>query len=216
MKVLKTVVADDHDVVRKGLIYLLSLSGRSEVVGEARDGLELLKLVERVSPDLAIIDIAMPALNGIDAAARIRKQSPQTAVIILSMFSDEDYIVRALDAGVKGFMLKDTVEIELSGALDAITRRRSFFSAPIADMLAEEHMYQLKQKGLTDSYELLTDREKEVLQLIAAGNTSKDVAAILNISPLTIEKHRSNLMEKLNLHNSMELVLFAVRKKIVF
>jgi two-component system, NarL family, response regulator NreC len=216
MKVFKTVVADDHDVVRKGLIYLLSLSGRSEVVGEARDGLELLRLVERVLPDLAIIDIAMPSLNGIDAAARIRKQSPGTAIIMLSMFSDEDYVVRSINAGVKGFMLKDTVEIELSAALDAIAKGRSFFSAPVADMLAEEHMYQLKQKGLTDSYELLTGREKEVLQLIAAGNTSKDVAAILNISPLTIEKHRSNLMEKLNLHNTVELVLFAVRKKIVF
>jgi DNA-binding NarL/FixJ family response regulator len=216
VKVFQTVVADDHDVVRKGLIYLLSLSGRSEVVGEARDGLELLKLVEGVSPDLAIIDIAMPHLNGIDAAARLRKQSPKTAIIILSMFSDEDYIVRALNAGVRGFILKDTVETEISAALDAIANGRTFFSAPIADMLAVEYIHQLKMKGLTDSYELLTDREKEVLQLIAAGNTSKDVAAILSISPLTAEKHRSNIMEKLNLHNSAELVLYAVRKKIIF
>ncbi len=216
MKVLRTVVADDHDVVRKGLVFLLSRSGRAEVVGEAKDGRDVLKLVAERSPDLVIVDIAMPHLNGIDAAAQITRHSPGTAVIVLSMFSDEDYILRALKAGVKGYLLKDTVEGDILPALDAISKGRHFFSAAIGEVLLEDYMRQLKQKGLSDSYQLLTDREKEVFQLLAEGKTNKEAAGILNLSPLTVDTHRSNIMEKLNLHSTVELVLYAVRKKIVF
>ena len=215
MRLLKTVVADDHDVVRKGLVFLLTRSGRAEVVGEARDGRELLKIVQEKSPDVVIADIAMPSLNGIDAAGQIIKQSPGTAVIVLSMFSDEDYIIRALKAGVKGYLLKDTVESDLLPAIDAISKGRHFFSAAISEVLLEDYMRQLKQKGLSDSYELLTDREKEIFQLIAEGKTNKEVAGLLNLSPLTIKTHRSNIMEKLNLHSTVDIVLYAVRKKII-
>jgi len=216
MKLLKTVVADDHDVVRKGLVFLLSRSKRAEVVGEARDGRELLKVVEEQSPDLVILDIAMPSLNGIDAAAQIHKQNPKIALIVLSMFADEDYIIRALNAGISGYLLKDTVEGDLVPAIDAISQGRHFFSAAISEVLLDDYMRQLKQKGLTDSYDLLTEREKEVLQLLAEGSTNKEAAVTLNLSPLTVETHRSHIMEKLNLHNTAEIVLYAVRKKIVF
>jgi two-component system, NarL family, response regulator NreC len=215
MKVFKTVVADDHDVVRKGLIFLLTRSKRAEVVGEARDGREAVKLIAELRPDLAIIDIAMPSLNGIDAASQMIKQSPDTAVLILSMYADEDYILRALTAGVRGYLLKDTVESDLMPALDALSCGRHFFSGAIGEVLLEDYMRQLKQKGLNDSYELLTDREKEILQLLAEGKSNKDVAAIIDVSPLTVETHRSNLMQKLNLHSTAEIVLYAVRKKII-
>jgi two-component system, NarL family, response regulator NreC len=215
MKRLKTVVADDHDVVRKGLTFLLNQSGRAEVVGEAKDGREVLRIVQEKSPDIVIMDIAMPSLNGIDAAAQIVKQSRGTTVIVLSMFSDEDYVIRALKAGVKGYLLKDTVESDLLPALDAVSKGRHFFSAAISEVLLEDYMRQLKQRGLTDSYELLTDREKEIFQLVAEGRTNKEVAALLNLSPLTVETHRANIMEKLNLHSTVDIVLYAVRKKII-
>jgi two-component system response regulator NreC len=216
MRLLKTIVADDHDVVRKGLVLLLGSSGRAEVIAEAKDGRDVVKLVEKHHPDLVIMDIAMPHLNGIDAAALITKQSKDTAVIILSMFSDEDYIIRALKAGVKAYLLKDTVESDLGAALEAVSKGRHFFSSSISEVLLEDYMRQLNQKGLTDSYQLLTDREKEVFQLLAEGKTNKEVAAVLHLSPLTVDTHRSNIMEKLNLHNTVELVLYAVRKKIIF
>ena len=215
MKVLKTVVADDHDIVRRGLTFLLKNSGRAEVVGEAKDGREAVRITQDKFPDIVIMDIAMPSLNGIDAAAQILKQSPRTAIILLSMFSDEDYIIRALKAGVKGYLLKDTVESDLLPALDAVSKGRHFFSAAIGEVLLEDYMRQLKQRGLSDSYELLTDREKEIFQLVAEGKTNKEVAVLLNLSPLTIETHRSNIMEKLNLHNTVDIVLYAVRKKII-
>jgi len=215
MKPLKAIVADDHDIVRKGLIFLLKSSGRAEVAGEAKDGREALRLAQERFPDVVIMDIAMPSLNGIDAAAQILKQSPRTAIILLSMFSDEDFVIRALKAGVKGYLLKDTVERDLLPALDAVSKGRHFFSAAIGEVLLEDYMRQLKQRGLSDSYELLTDREKEIFQLVAEGKTNKEVAAVLNLSPLTIETHRSNIMEKLNLHSAFDIILYGVRKKII-
>jgi two-component system, NarL family, response regulator NreC len=213
---LKTVVADDHDVVRKGLVFLLNRSGIAEVVGEAKDGREVLKVVRETTPDVVIIDIAMPFLNGIDAAAQIIKEFPACSVVVLSMFSDEDYIIRALKAGVKGYLLKDTVESDLLPAIEAISKGHHFFSGAITEVLLEDYMRQLTQKGLADSYELLTEREKEIFQLIAEGKTNKEVAVLLNLSHLTVETHRSNIMEKLNLHNTVDIVMYAVRKRIVF
>ena len=215
MKVLKTVIADDHDVVRKGLTFLLNRSGRAEVVAAAKDGREAVRLVQQKAPDVAILDIAMPGLNGIDAAAQISKESPGTVVIVLSMFSDEDYIIRALRAGVKGSLLKDTVERDLLPALEAVSEGRHFFSAAISEVLLEDYIRHVMQGDITDSYELLTDREREIFQLIAEGKTNKEVAALLNLSPLTVETHRSNIMEKLDLHSTAEIVLYAVRKKII-
>jgi len=215
MSKTKILLADDHDIVRKGLRYLLSSRAGLEVVGEALDGRQAVKLAEELGADIVIMDIGMPLLNGIDAAAAIVKKNSNTRVIILSMHNDEDYVLRALAAGVKGYLLKDTVEVDLIRAIDAVQKGRTFFSPEIAEVLLEDYVRQLRDRGLQDSYDLLTQREKETLQLLAEGKSNKEVATILNVSPLTVETHRSNLMQKLSLHSTAEIVLYAVRKKLV-
>jgi DNA-binding NarL/FixJ family response regulator len=211
----RILVVDDHDVVRKGLRYLLSQIPDVEVVGEAVDGRQAAKLTDELAADLVIMDIGMPLLNGIDAAAQIVKRNPRVDVILLSMHSDEDYVLRALSAGVKGYLLKDTVEMDLVRAIETVRKGRHFFSPAITEVMLEDYMRQLRDKGLQDSYNLLTEREKEVLQLIAEGKSNKEVATVLNLSPVTVETHRANLMQKLNLHSTAEIVLYAVRKKVV-
>ena len=211
----RILLADDHDIVRKGLRYLLGKYQDLEIVGEAVDGRQTVRLVEAVNTDIVIMDIGMPLLNGIDAAAQIVKQNPRIGVIILSMHSDEDYVLRALNAGVKGYLLKDTVESDLLHAIDAVRKGRTFFSSAVTDVMQEDYVRQLQSKGLKDSYYLLTDREREILQLLAEGKSNKEVAGVLDLSPLTVETHRANLMQKLNLHSTAEIVLYAVRKKII-
>lgn len=208
-------MADDHDIVRKGLRYLLGRSADLEIVGEAFDGRQAVRLAEELKADIVIMDVGMPLLNGIDAAAQIAKRNPNANVIVLSMHSDEDYVLRALNAGVKAYLLKDTVEVDLDRAIDAVLKGRTFFSPAITDVMLEDPVRQLQTKGLEDSSKLLTEREREILQLLAEGKSNKDVAAILNVSPLTVETHRSNLMQKLDLHSTAEIVLYAVRKKII-
>jgi DNA-binding NarL/FixJ family response regulator len=215
MSKTRILVADDHDVVRKGLRYLLSQISDVEVVGEAVDGRQATKLSDELGADMVIMDIGMPLLNGIDAAAQIVKRNPRVHVILLSMHSDEDYVLRALSAGVKGYLLKDTVEVDLIRALETVRKGRHFFSPAITEVMLEDYMRQLRDKGLQDSYNLLTEREKEVLQLIAEGKSNKEVATVLNLSPVTVETHRANLMQKLSLHSTAEIVLYAVRKKVV-
>jgi DNA-binding NarL/FixJ family response regulator len=211
----RILLADDHDIVRKGLRYLLERDPDSEVVGEATNGREAVKLAGELQADIVIMDIGMPLLNGIDATAQIIRKRPQTAVIILSMHSDEDYVLRALTVGIKGYLLKDTVEVDLLRAVAAVRQGRPFFSSAITEVLMEDYMRQLKNKGLQDSYDLLTPREKEILQLLAEGKTNKEVASLLEVSVLTVETHRSNLMQKLSLHSTAEIVLYAVRKKLI-
>jgi len=215
MSKTRILLADDHDIVRKGLRYLLNSRAGLEVVGEALDGRQAVKLAEELGADIVIMDIGMPLLNGIDAAAAIVKKNSNTRVIILSMHNDEDYVLRALAAGVKGYLLKDTVEVDLIRAIEAVLKGRTFFSPEIAEVLLEDYVRQLRDKGLQDSYDLLTQREKETLQLLAEGKSNKEVATVLNVSPLTVETHRSNLMQKLSLHSTAEIVLYAVRKKLI-
>jgi two-component system, NarL family, response regulator NreC len=215
MKKCTVLLADDHAVVRKGLRFLLDQSDQVEVIGEAADGRETVSLAQSLRPDLVIVDIQMPNLNGIDAAAQIVKDRPQTAVIILSMYSDESYILRALNAGAKAYLLKDSVETDILGAVQAVTNGKPFFSPAITQMLLEDYMRLMSQQGVQDSYDLLTDREKEVLHLLAQGKTNKEVAGMLDLSVYTVEGHRGNLMQKLKLRNTAEIVLYAVRKNIV-
>jgi len=215
MSAVRILVADDHGVVRKGLRLILERHEGLEVVGEAADGREVVRLAEELSPNVVIMDVGMPKLNGIDATAQITHRNPRVAVIILSMHSDEGYIVRALGAGAKGYLLKESAEEDLVQAVRVIARGRPFFSPRITQTLLDDYVRQLRQKGLQDTYDLLTQREKEVLQLIAEGKSNKEIATTLDLSVYTVETHRTNLMQKLNLHNTAEIVLYAVRKKII-
>lgn len=215
MSKIRIIVADDHGIVRKGLRLQLERHPQFEVVGEAADGREAVRLAEQMDPDVVIMDIAMPALNGIEATAQIMKRSPRSGVIILSMHSDETYIARTLSAGARGYLLKDNADVDLHRAVQTVADGKPFFSPAISQTLLEDYMRQLQQRGLQDSYDLLTDREKEVLQLLAEGKSNKDVASILNVSAYTVETHRTNMMQKLGLHNTVDIVLYAVRKKII-
>jgi two-component system, NarL family, response regulator NreC len=212
---LKVLIADDHGVVRKGLRLLLEQYPEIDVVGEAANGREAVRLATELSPNIVLMDIAMPLLNGIDAAEQIRKAGSQVGIIMLTMHADESYVLRALSAGVKGYLLKESAEDDLLRAVKAVAEDRPFFSPAITQTLLEDYMRVLKQEGLSDSFELLTTREREVLQLLAEGKSNKEVAAILDVSLYTVESHRTNLMQKLNLHNTAEIVLYAVRKNLV-
>ena len=215
MKKIRVLLADDHGVVRKGLRLLLEEHPEVEVVGEAADGREAVRLTRELSPDIVLMDIAMPLLNGIDAAAQIRTQSERTGVIILSMYSDEGYLVRALNAGARGYLLKESAEDDVWRAIESVSHGKPYFSPGMTEVLVEDYVRGKKSGVLTDPYELLTDREREVLQMLAEGNTNKEVAKMLTLSTYTVESHRTNMMQKLGLHNTAEIVLYAVRKNIV-
>jgi two-component system, NarL family, response regulator NreC len=215
VKKIRIVIADDHGIVRTGLRLQLDRNETFEVIGEAADGREAVRLSETLSPDIVIMDIAMPNLNGIEAAAQIVKNQPSVGVIILSMHSDETYIMRTLAAGAKGYLLKENAEVDLYRAVEVVAQGKPFFSPAIANTLLEDYMRQMQQRGLRDSYDLLTDREKEILQLLAEGKSNKEVATILNLSTNTVETHRTRMMQKLDLHSAAEIVLYAVRKRII-
>jgi DNA-binding NarL/FixJ family response regulator len=215
MKKLRILLADDHSVMRTGLRALLERQPGLEVVGESENGRETIKLADSLKPDIVIMDVGMPGLNGIEATQAIVSQHPATAVVILSMHADESYVMRALKAGARCYLLKDSAPADLMGAIQAVSQNKSFFSPKVSRILAEDYVRVLQQKGAVDSYDLLTSREREILQLIAEGKANKEVAAILNISPYTVETHRSHILEKLNLHNPAELILYAVRKGII-
>ena len=215
MNAIRVLLADDHGVVRKGLRFLIEQEADISVVGEANDGREAVRMAKELQPDIIVMDIAMPQLNGIDATGQAIKASPRSGVLILSMHDDESYILRALEAGARGYILKDNAEDHLVQAIRIVAQGKPFFSPVIAQTLLEDYMRNLQQKGQQDSYSLLTDREKEVLQLLAEGRSNKDVAQLLDLSVYTVETHRTRIMQKLNLHNTAELVLYAVRKKII-
>ena len=212
---MHVLLADDHGIVRRGLRALLETEAGLTVVAEASDGFEALRMTEEHQPDILILDVGMPKMNGIEVAARTQKLDRPPAVIILSMHSDESYITRALAAGARAYLLKDATDEDLLPAVRAVAAGKPFFSPAVTAVLVEDYMRQLRARGLTDSYLLLTDREKEVLQLLAEGRSNKEVATLLEVGLSTVETHRANLMQKLNLHNTAEIVLYAVRKGII-
>ena len=215
MTPVRIVLADDHTVMRNGLKLLLERQPHLQVVGEAADGRQAVALSESANPDVVIMDIGMPNLNGIEATRQIVNRNPRTAIAILSMHSDESYVIRALKAGARAYLLKDSAEADLLAAVRALTEGKSFFSPAISKILVEDYMRQLESRGAEDTYELLTNREREILQLLAEGRTNKEVANMLNLSLYTVETHRTHILQKLNLHSVPELILYAVRKGII-
>ena len=212
---IRILLADDHTVVRRGLRLLLEGQPDFSVVAEAADGKQAVDAAEASRPDVALLDIAMPNLNGIEAAQRILAVAPNTSIVVLSMHADESYVLRALKAGAKGYLLKDSAEGDLIEAIKSVTRGKTFFSPEITKMLAEDYVREISTRGIEDSYELLTPREREILQLLAEGKSNKDIAGLLNLSLYTVETHRRNLQDKLNLHSFAELILYAVRKGVI-
>jgi DNA-binding NarL/FixJ family response regulator len=214
MKPVRILLADDHNILRDGLRLLLERQGFS-IVAEASDGREAIKLCEEHRPDVAVMDIAMPVLNGIEATSRIVETCAPTAVIILSMHHDESYIVRALNAGARGYLLKDSLKADLISAVNAVSQGHSYFSPKVSSLLQEDYFREMADKQKADTFELLTMREREILQLAAEGRSNKEIAHLLNVSFYTVETHRSHILQKLNLHTVPELILYAVRKGII-
>jgi two-component system response regulator NreC len=215
MKKIRILLADDHTLIRGGLRLIVEQHPDLAVVGEAEDGRQAMALAASLRPDVAVLDIGMPNLNGIEAAKQITNADPRLAVIVLSMHRDETYILRALKAGVRGYLLKDSAESDLVRAIRAVAEGKSFFSPAVSKVLLDDYMRKLQRTGAEDSYDLLTPREREILQLVAEGNSNKEIAATLNLSVYTIETHRANIMEKLKLKSLPELILYAVRKGII-
>jgi RNA polymerase sigma factor (sigma-70 family) len=185
------------------------------VVAEANNGREAVAMAQELKPDVVVMDIGMPSLNSIEAAREIRKTLPDTQIVMLSMHSDEGYVLRALNAGAKAYLLKDSAEADLAQAIRAAAAGKSFFSPAVGRVLLEDYLRKLQRTGAEDCYELLSPREREILQLVAEGKSSKEIATLLNLSVYTVETHRAHLMQKLNLHGIPELILYAVRKGII-
>ena len=212
---IRILLADDHAVVRDGLRALLERQADMAVVAEAADGRECVQMAENHLPDVVLMDVAMHEMNGIEAARRIIAASPKTTVVMLSMHQDESYVLRSLKAGAKGYLLKDSPREDVLSAVRAASEGRSFLSRKVSRMLQEDYVRQLESRGLEDSYELLTGREREILQLLAEGKANKEVANLLNISLTTVETHRGHILQKLSLHSTADLILYAVRKRII-
>ncbi len=212
---IRILVADDHTIIRSGLRLLLEQQTDFKVVAEANNGREAVELASRHNPEVAILDIGMPELNGIEATRQILAAEPSTQVVILSMHADEGYVLRALKAGARAYILKNSAESDLIRAVRTVAEGKSFFSPVISKMLLEDYIRQIRDKQVEDSYDLLTSREREILQMLAEGKTNKEVANILHLSVHTVDAHRGNILQKLNLHGVPEMILYAVRKGII-
>jgi two-component system, NarL family, response regulator NreC len=212
---IRVLLADDHTLIRAGLRMVVAAQPDLTVVGEAGDGRQAVAMTQNLKPDVVVMDIGMPGLNGIEAARQIRAALPETQVVMLSMHSDEAYVLRALKAGAKAYLLKDSAEPDLARAIRAAAAGKSFFSPAVGKVLLEDYMRAMERSGAEDSYEVLSAREREILQLVAEGHSSKEIADMLHLSVYTVETHRARLMQKLNLRGTPELILYAVRKGIV-
>lgn len=215
MKQTRVLLADDHKLMRSGLRLIVEQHPEFTVVGEADDGRDAVKMADTLKPDVVVMDIAMPNLNGIEAARQIADAHPEIAIVMLSMHSDEGYVLRALKAGARAYLLKDSAEADLSRALHSVAEGKSFFSPAVSKVLLDDYMRKLQRAGVEDSYDLLSAREREILQLVAEGKSSKEVAHVLHLSVYTVETHRANILQKLNLHGMPELILYAVRKGLI-
>jgi two-component system, NarL family, response regulator NreC len=208
------VLADDHQIVRDGLRAILIAEPGFKLVGEASDGLEAVRLVGQLRPDVVVVDLQMPNLGGLEATRQIKKASSKTQVIILSMHANEGYVSEALKNGAMAYVLKDSPSGELVRAIKEVAAGRRYLSPPLSDKSIEEYLQKTESSTL-DTYEILTNREREVLQMVAEGHTSAEIAAKLFISPRTVELHRANLMRKLDLRNQADLIRYAIRRGLI-
>jgi two-component system, NarL family, response regulator NreC len=212
---VRVVIADDHPLIRSGLRSLLERNGEYQVVGEAADGAEAIELAMTHKPDLMLIDVGMPRISGTDAAQHITSRLSSTRIIMVSMHSDEAYVLRALKAGARGYLLKASPEADVLAAARAVASGHAYFSPAIAKVLVDDYVSELQRRGVEDSYDMLTLREKEILKLLVEGNSNRDIADLIHVSLATVETHRNNIFHKLHLHSLPELILYAVRKGLV-
>lgn len=212
---LRILLADDHRLVRQGLRKMLEEHPEWQVVAEAGDGREAVRLAEESKPDVAIIDVAMPLLNGVETTRQISRRAPRVHILVLSMHADEAYVTQIMKAGAIGYLLKDSADVDLMKAVTAVAQGQSFFSPAVARLMLDDYVKPKADGEPTDRYETLSDREREVFQLVAEGKSNKEVAAILFISVNTVETHRARILEKLNVHSAAEIVLYAVRRGVV-
>lgn len=215
METIKVLLAEDHTIVRKGIYSLLADASNIEVVGEAEDGREAIEKVEKLMPDVVLMDITMPNLNGLEATRQIKKQHPEVNVLILTMYTNEEYIFQVLHAGASGYLVKQSAPSELLSAIEAVYRGDTFLSPAISNKIVEAYLRQGDGPVVGSRYDTLTPREREILQLITEGYSNRDVAERLTISVKTVGVHRNNLMEKLDIHNTTDLVKYAIRKGII-
>ncbi len=212
---IRILLGDDHTLVRQGFRKILEERPDWEVVAEASDGRDAVRQALAARPDIAILDVGMPLLNGIEATRQIVQHTPNTRVLILSMHSAEAYVIQALKAGARGYLLKDSADVELIRGVAAIAAGKSFFSPAVSKIMLDDYVRRLTEKGISDRYDSLSEREREIFQLIAEGHSNKEIADLLSLSPATVETHRAHILEKLDVHNTAELVLYAVRRGVI-
>ena len=214
-EIVRVLLAEDHTIVRKGLRSLLNGEAGIEMIGEAEDGREAVEKVQQLLPDVVLMDITMPSLTGLEATRQIKKRFPEVKVVILTVHANEEYIFQILRAGASGYLVKQAAPTELLSAIQAAYRGESFLSPSISRKVIEEYIQQAEATAEKDSYDQLTDREREVLQLIAEGHSNREIAELLHISVKTVETHRAHLMDKLDIHSTAKLTQYAIRKGVI-
>jgi DNA-binding NarL/FixJ family response regulator len=215
MRKIRVLIVDDHTLVRDGIRALLALVSNIEVVGEAANGKEALEKIPELVPDVVLMDLSMPIMGGLEATRRIRKEFPKTRVLALTQYDDSEYVIPVIEAGACGFVTKMMAFSELASAIQAAYNGDSYLSPSAAAALIEECQQKVSTEGDKDPYQQLTDREREVLKLIAEGHTAREIADMLVVSPKTVEWYKTSLMNKLNIHNKTDLIKFAIRKRVI-
>lgn len=216
MSKIRVLLADDHAILRSGLVRLLGEQSDIEVIGEAENGLEAVQKVLELHPDIVLMDIGMPVMNGMEATKQIKKRDQEVKVLVLTMHDNEEYLFRVLQAGAAGYVLKKAADSDLVNAIHVVARGDCFLYPSAAKMVVEDYLEKLKSgTEPTSTFDTLTEREREILKLVAEGYTNREIAESLFISVKTVETHKANIMEKLNLHKRAELVRYAIRKGIL-